>query len=416
MNTNNQKGHGDPFKDQIAQGMEIPAEAPEVQLPLFPEEAYVGLAGEVAGWFAEYLESPKQFFYLDYLTHLGALLAVHVKLDTALREEPRLYLLKLGESWGARKSSSQDEIDYFFRPISQDRLNRNYGAGSAEGLAEVMKSGLSTLLILDEFRSFVSKAQGVKGSVLLPMVTSLYSKTHYQNSTRNSNIDIPDAHLSITGACTVETFQTTFTPEFRSIGALNRLFLVAGKREKLRPLPMPLPSGTLSDLQRRTMKQIDEAELKKPVIPFTAEAVARWEDIYREIHERDNPYTARLDTYGLRFLMLFAITTGSPKIGPELVEAVRVLLDYQYELRKEVDPLDAEGITARIERAIVRQLRKGRMADRDLRRACNASRTGLWAFEAAMQNLKKAEWATSKIMGRRMFHWMTPQGMEQTHE
>lgn len=408
--------HRDTFKEEIAKGMEVPPEAPEVRLPKFPEKAYVGLAGEVAFRLSEYLESPTQFFYLDYLVFLGALVAVHIRLDTALREEARLYLVKLGESWIARKSHSTDEIDHLFRPISDDRLVRVYGVGSAEGLAKRMGSGLPAILVIDEFKSFVSKAQGVRGSVLLPMLTSLFSRTVYQNATAQSEINLRDAHLSLTGACTLETFARMFSPEFREIGALNRLFLVAGRREKLHPLPVGIPTATRLDLQSRTQEQIDNMERNKPTITFTAEALAKWEEFYYWVHENESPYVARLDTYGLRFLMLFAVTTGTTKIGVELVEAVRALMEYQYTLRKEVDPLDAEGTTARLERQIVRSLNRGRMWDRDLRRSCHASRTGLWFYEAALHNLKKRQWVESRVVGRRLCHWITDDGREEAVE
>ncbi len=406
----------DVFKEEIAKAMDVPEEAAEARLPKFPEKAYVGLAGEVAFRLSEYLESPVQFFYLDYLTFLGALLAVHVSLDTQLREEPRLYIVKVGESWIARKSHSMDEVDRLFRPISDDRLVRVYGVGSAEGLAKRMGSGLPAILLIDEFKALVSKSQGIRGSVLLPMLTTLFSKTVYQNATVHSEINLTNAHLSLVGACTLETFSGMFSPEFRDIGALNRLFLVAGRREKLRPLPMPVPTKVRLDLQTRTRDQIDEAERTKPVIPFTAEGLAKWEEFYYWIAENESPYVARLDTYGLRFLMLFAITTGATTIGVGLVEAVRVLMEYQYTLRKEIDPLDAEGVTARLERAIVRSLIRGRMSDRELRKSCNASRTGLWFYEAALKNLSKRGWVNSRPVGRKLCHWITPEGQEEASE
>ena len=146
------------------------------------------------------------------------------------------------------------------------------------------------------------------------------------------------------------------------------------------------------------------------------EALARWEQFYYWIAENESPYVARLDTYGLRFLMLFAITTGTTTIGVELVEAVRALVEYEYALRKEIDPLDAEGVTARLERAIVRSLTRGRMSDRELRKSCNASRTGLWFYEAALKNLSKRGWVNSRPIGRKLCHWITPEGQEEVSE
>ncbi len=81
---------------------EPPSEAPREDLPPFPEKAFVGLAGEFATTYAERLESPQQFFYLDYLAFLGAIISPYVRLDTQLHEEPRIYGVKVGVSWLSR--------------------------------------------------------------------------------------------------------------------------------------------------------------------------------------------------------------------------------------------------------------------------------------------------------------------------
>ena len=395
---------------------QIPDEAPADDLLPFPEKSLLGLAGEFAATYAERLESPQQFFYLDYLNYLGAILSKYVRLDTQLREEPRIYGVKVGQSWLARKSSSQEEVyHFFFESLAEGRLVICHGAGSAEGLAKRMNSqpGVPTLLVYDELRTFVDKA-GVQGSVLLPMVTSLFSQTVYENSTKHSEIRLSDAHLSLLGACTIDTFTTMFSPQFRSIGALNRLLIVAGRRGELRPIPKPIPSSIVTRLQKRTGAQIARAERDKPVIAFTAGGRQLWEEYYRALPE--SPYSARLDTYGLRLLMLFAITCEAPKIDRSLVEAVIAFLDYEYHIRRDLDPVDAENAIARLERLILRNLGKGRMSDSRLRDRCHAQRTGLWAFDQALKNVKGRGWVVSKKVGRGLNHWLTEAGKEASPE
>ncbi len=387
----------------------LPPEAPAGDLPPFPAAAYVGLGAEFASRYSEHLEAPPQFLYLDFITYFGAMVAAHVRLETQLREEPRLFLVKAGESWLARKSSSQDEVEHFFGPIVQDRLVACYGAGSAEGLAKRMQAGLPTILVYDEFRSFVEKAR-VEGSVLLPMVASLFSRTIYENATKQSEISLRDAHLSLVAACTIDTFTTMFTPQFRSIGLLNRLFVVGGRRGELRPLPDRIPDAIVAGLRERTLEQIERAEREKPLLRFTAAGRAVWEDYYRALPE--SPYAARLDTYGLRLLMLFALTTGSGQVDRPLVDAVVALLGYEFRVRRELDPVDAEGMVARTEQLILRALERGRMSGWRLRNYCHVERTGLWAFETATRNLRKQGWLATGKNGRTFDWWLTPAGRE----
>lgn len=387
----------------------LPAEAPETDLPPFPEVAYQGVAAEVARAYAEVIEAPLAFLYMDTLTFLGALVAPRVRLDSQLPEEPRLFTVKVGPSWSSRKSSSQDCIERFYGPILEDRLTMCYGTGSAEGLANRMKSGLPGLLIYDEFRSFVDKSS-VQQSVLLPMVATLFSRTVYENATRASEIRLTDAHLSLVGACTTETFTTMFTPQFRNIGFLNRLFVVAGKRTTLKPLPEAVRFEAVKRLQDRVLAQVERAEQNKPLLSFDAEARRRWEEWYRAMPE--TPYAARLDTYGLRLLMLYAVTTESWKITRPLVDAVLPLLDYELAVRRELDPVDAEGVVARMERLILRHLNKGRMTATRLQDLVNVKHYGLWCFEQAMRNLRAQDWIGQVRAGRGLALWLTEAGRE----
>src|SRR5262249_11198625 len=143
----------------------------------------------------------------------------------------------------------QDTMEHFFAPLLQSReIKICYGAGSAEGLQKVMEQSPSTLLVYDELRSFVDKA-GVQASVLLPMVASLFHRTKYQNCTKHSEILLSDAHLSLVSACTQDTFTTMFSPQFRNIGFLNRLFVVTGRRQTRHPIPNRVPSDKVTTLQ-----------------------------------------------------------------------------------------------------------------------------------------------------------------------
>ncbi len=387
----------------------LPIEAPETDTFPFPDMAFQGLAAEIAYAYAERVEAPPAFLFLDALTFLGIAVSTFVRLESLLREEPRLYVVKVGPSWSGRKSSSQDLIEDLYAPLLQDRVILCYGAGSAEGLAKRMQSGLPTLLVYDEFRSFVDKS-GVQGSVLLPMVGQLFSRTVYENSTRNSEIRLPDAHLSLLGACTTETFTTMFNPSFRNIGFLNRLLIVEGKRTTLKPIPESLPPGVVGKLQERTRAQIERAERERPALRFTADARRRWEEWYRALPE--NPYTPRLDTYGFRLLMLYAVTTESWEITRPLVDAVIALLDYELAVRKELDPVDAEGATARMERLILRHLNKGRMYEARLQKLCNVRHYGVWVFEQAMKNVIAQGWVKSARVGRGLNRWLTEAGNE----
>ena len=60
-------------------------------------------------------------------------------------------------------------------------------------------------------------------------------------------------------------------------------------------------------------------------------------------------------------------------------------------MRKELDPVDADNVVAKLEEKIRRQLRKGTMKKYQLKQNSNANKAGLWYFDTALKNLLKDE-------------------------
>jgi hypothetical protein len=183
----------------------------------FPRTGYVGVAAEFAEIYSEHYESAKEFFFIDALAIIGAAVSGRVKADFAVNCQPRLYVLKIGESAWSRKSTSTDISEQFVRSaLAEVKGASRYldygslvinGVGSAEGLARRLQAdkdrdpmlGANMLarravLSIDEFRQFESKAK-IQGSVLIPMLNTLFEKNRYENLTKDSHLLVEDGHL-----------------------------------------------------------------------------------------------------------------------------------------------------------------------------------------------------------------------------
>lgn len=364
-----------------------PLATPGLEIP-FPEAAYVGVAGEFATLYAHYVESPKPFLYVAYLTYFGALLGPYVTLETELRPASRLYSVLVGESALGRKSSAMGHADHFFQPFLPDRLAVLYGLGSAEGIARVVKEkGFPVLLHFDELKIFVDKAKQ-DGSVALPMVTTLYEFTKYQNHTRDRSIELESVHLSLLAASTKETYESMWASQFMDIGFLNRLFVVLARRTTKRSFPDAIPAAHIEALRAKTREHLDGIWRSMPqplILRLTPDAFEFWKVWYEALEE--SVYANRLDTIGLRLMMLLAITSGRVEVDDATVQAVVTLLDYELAVRKLLDPIDAENAVARMEERIRRALQRGRLRKRDLARQVHAHRSGTWVFNSAIKNL-----------------------------
>jgi hypothetical protein len=361
-----------------------------------PDSALLGLGRQFAALYARYLEVPATFLYFSFLTYLGAILARKITLDSELRPQPRLYTVLLGESADTRKSTALRKTDEFFGTLGtkQWTIPVLFGVGSAEGIAAELNQRHDLILHFDEFKSFVEKARN-QHSVALPMVATLFERSDYDNRTKTERLSVRNGAVSLLAACTADTYSTMFDQQFLAIGFLNRLWIVKDRATKRIAVPRMIPAPELDELRAQVVAQLEAidrawvANGQKPV-PYrlTPGALAIFQTWYEarvgSIFER------RLDTYGHRLMLLLAATTGKDVIDEPIVEAVVALLRYQLEVRRETDPIDAENTIAGVEEKIRRVLARGALKDRELKRAVHYNRVGLWMYNTALENLKRA--------------------------
>jgi hypothetical protein len=286
------------------------------------------------------------------------------------------------------------EFEKILDGINDNRLRIIYGIGSSEGLLRELSQNQQTLVCYDELKSFVDKSK-VQNSNLLPMVTSMFEGENWDNVTKQSkqSVSVRGGHLSLIGCCTLDTYAEMWTTESISIGLPNRLFVLLGTRKAKVALPQPPDEKVLSEIRKRITKQIESLHLesdKQLKFDLTEEAEECWKTWYENIP--DSIHARRIDTIGLRLLVLIAFTTDKTSVDLETVEIVKAILDYEFAIRKLTDPINADNKIARLEESIRRVLEaRGTLKERDLRRYVHAERVGLWFFENAIENLRKAE-------------------------
>ena len=201
---------------------------------IFPD-INAGVANDFSDAYAEITEAPRHFYLMAFLACLGSILSDCIRIRTILKVNPRLYLIFLGVSGRGRKSTPINLTSSFFKDLLPD-FSLMHHANSGEGLGVFLEKHPCTLLVFDEFMGFVSKA-GQKGNTLLGTVTSLFEKNEYQTATKDKQLLIENANLSLLAACTTDTWERCWSVDFTAIGLVNRLFLVPGNMDKLVPIP-----------------------------------------------------------------------------------------------------------------------------------------------------------------------------------
>jgi hypothetical protein len=355
-------------------------------------DAIGGLAGEFADLYSSYLESPWTFFAFNFLTCLGSFISERITLASEISPQPRFYTVNLGESADDRKSESiKKTISFFESALSQGEFKICHGVGSAEGLArklgETEQGSKKLLLVYDELKSFVGKAM-IEGATLLPAVNTFFESNKFHSATKTHSIELNDVFLSLLGASTLETFSRMWTPAFLDIGFLNRLWLVRDHGERRFSIPKEIPSSEIKSLHRKLgdlLKKFPDT-IKLPITEKAREIFDEW-----YFNLEPSPFTKRLDTYGLRLMILLTVNEGWKEVTEETAAKVVELLQWQLKVRREVDPIDAEGSIARMEQMIRRTLSAGPLPKRDLLRKINYQRAGIFVWSSAIRNLQAAK-------------------------
>jgi hypothetical protein len=358
---------------------------------VFPAKALVGSVGELAKVLADGTEVPEEFYFACGHTAMGWICSTSLKLNLGIDVEPRLYTVLLGASYDARKSTAMKKTIAFFNKIVAARglaipPHVIYGVGSAEGLIRELNQHSDLLLCYDELRAFVDKSK-VQNSSLLPMTTSLFESQNWDNPTKqHKNISIRDAHLSLIGCCTTDTYASMWTNEAIAIGLPNRLFVVSADRKQKVAWPKAPDENELDKIHLRILKQLKKLPAK---FDIADDARAVWQSWYNNLPSSE--HTKRLDTIGFRLMGLIALTSDKDLVDLETVKVVMSIMDYELQIRKLTDPVDADNTIARLEIKIRRVLAVSPLKKRDLRNKIHADRYGLWAFDAALANLSRAD-------------------------
>ena len=92
---------------------------------------------------------------------------------------------------------------------------------------------------------------------------------------------------------------------------------------------------------------------------------------------------------------LLTVNEQKLKVDVAIVEKAIAIMDWQLEVRKLYDPIDADNAIAKMEEKIRRYLGKGPLGKRELKRKAHVNKDGLWIFKTAIKNLteeKEVHW------------------------
>lgn len=258
----------------------------------------------------------------------------------ATRHHPNEFMLLVGDSSKARKGSSWDHVRRLLADVDPSIAQRILtGLSSGEGLIWAVRDpngqdpgiGDQRLLVIEPEFSSVLKASAREISTLSPTLRSAWDGRPLAILTRTAPARATGAHIALIGHITqTELRRHTTTIELAN-GYLNRILIVACRRQRLLPEGGhhdPLHGTGLTRLLAATLKHAQTAGR----VRLDADARELWHRAYQQLAQpRDGilgQITARAEAHTIRLALLYALADGQRQIAQPHLNAALALQDY----------------------------------------------------------------------------------------
>ena len=303
--------------------------------------AYHELLGEIVHTITPHTEADPVAILTQLLVSFGAAVGRRAWFQVeATRHHPNEFMLLVGDSSRARKGSSWDHVRRLLAAIDPSIEPRILtGLSSGEGLIWAVRdptaqdpghSDQRLLVIEPEFAS-VLRAASREISTLSPTLRSAWDGRPLAILTRTAPARATSAHIAMIGHITQEELRRHTTTIELANGYLNRILLIACRRQRLLPEGGhhdPLAATGLTRLLAATIKHATAAGQ----VRLDADTRELWHHAYRQLARPllgpVGQITARAEAHTIRLALIYALTDGQRQIGPQHLTAALALQDY----------------------------------------------------------------------------------------
>jgi len=330
---------GPPHDHRAADAMMLAAPA---GWPAPPAPAvYHELLGEIVGRIAPHTEADPVAILTQLLVAFGAAVGRGAWFSVeATRHHANEFMLLVGDSSKARKGSSWDHVRRLIVAVDPHVERRMLtGLSSGEGLIWAVRDpssqdpgiGDQRLLVIEPEFASVLKASAREISTLSPTLRSAWDARPLAILTRTAPARATHAHIALIGHITQQELRRHTTTIELANGYLNRILLIACRRQRL------LPEGGHHDpLQNTGLPQALAASLKHAQqagqLRLDNDARELWHDAYRQLAQPQpgivGQITARAEAHTIRLALLYALADGQRQIDRPHLTAALALHDY----------------------------------------------------------------------------------------
>lgn len=307
------------------------------RLPVMDDDAFHGLAGEIATEIASVSEADPVAVLVDFLVAFGNAVgpSPHVMVGRSAHRAREMVVI-VGATAKARKGLSRSELKPVFAAADPEwQANRvKGGLSSGEGLIYQVRDpdperddkGVEDrrLFIVEEEFSSVLKVVNRDGSILSEVVRRAWDDGTLLTLTRKEPMKATGAHISLIGHITEAELTARLADLEVANGFANRFRFHLVQRTRL--LSDGGTSLTSLDSQAVRVRDCLAAARRIGTVTRTPRAAELWAMIYEYVEQRDDPgmvgaLTARGSAHMLRTSLAYALLDGCREIDVEHVSA-----------------------------------------------------------------------------------------------
>ena len=329
-----------PEEPTHVQGTTLPAPAGWPAPP--PAAAYHELLGEIVRRIAPHTEADPVAILAQLLVAFGAAVGRGAWFQVeATQHAPNEFMLLVGDSARARKGSSWDHVRRLLATVDPSIEPRILtGLSSGEGLIWSVRDPAGQdpghadqrLLVIEPEFASVLKAASREISTLSPTLRSAWDGRPLAILTRTAPARASAAHIAVIGHITGHELRRHITTVELANGYLNRILIIACRRQRLLP-----DGGDHDPLAGTGLERLLAAALKHARsaghVSLDAPAREQWHHTYRQLANQPDDgivgqITARAEAHIIRLALIYALTDGHGQINPQHLTAAIALHDY----------------------------------------------------------------------------------------
>jgi len=310
--------------------------------PTPPAQAvYHELLGEIVTTIAPHTEADPIAILAQLIVAIGAAIGRGAWFSVeATAHHPNEFMLLAGDSAKARKGSSWDHVHRLLVDIDPSIQQRILtGLSSGEGLIWAVRDPTTQdpghndqrLLVIEPEFASVLKAASREISTLSPTLRSAWDGRPLAILTRTAPARASHAHIAVIGHITQTELRRHTTSIELANGYLNRILIIACRRQRLLPEGGdhdPLHGTGLPRLLAATLKHAKTAGQLR----LDPDARELWHHAYRQLSQPlpgiVGQITARAEAHTIRLALIYTLADGQPQIRRSHLTAALALHDY----------------------------------------------------------------------------------------